>query len=132
MRRLLLILLLVFTVSLHLSRQENSLERTYSAMEVIVLSEGNVLAGQWLCEYVYNSDLSPTSVLQEAEETRTTVSMFRHGAQGRLRAAVLSMCCVTYGVSGVAGLTARIHRKGFAAGLHAVDHYVYRLRRIII
>ena len=35
-------------------------------------------------------------------------------------------------ISGVAGLVARVHRKGFAAGLHAVDHYVYRLRRLII
>ena len=93
---------------------------------------GNLLADQWQCEYVYNSDLSLTGVLQECEKARTSVSMFQHGAQGRSRAAFLSMCCVTYGISGVAGLVARVHRKGFAAGLHAVDHYVYRLRRLII
>lgn len=94
--------------------------------------EGNLLASQWQCEYVYNSDLSLNGVLQECEKARTSVSMFRHGAQGRSRAAILSMCCVTYGISGVAGFAARVHRKGFATGLHAVDYYVYRLRRLII
>lgn len=59
-------------------------------------------------------------------------AMFRHGAHRRLRATVLSMCCVTYGISGVAGLAARVHGKGFVAGLHAVDYYVYRLHRLII
>ena len=93
---------------------------------------GNLLADQWQCEYVYNSNLSLTGVLQECEKARTSVSMFQRGAQGCSRAAFLSMCCVTYGISGVAGLVARVHRKGFAAGLHAVDHYVYRLRRLII
>ena len=93
---------------------------------------GNLLADQWQCEYVYKSNLSLTGVLQECEKARTSVSMFQRGAQGCSRAAFLSMCCVTYGISGVAGLVARVHRKGFAAGLHAVDHYVYRLRRLII
>lgn len=67
--------------------------------------EENLLARQWQCEYIY-SDLSFTSVLPEAKKTRSTVSMFRHGAHRRLRATVLSMCCVTYGISGVAGLAA--------------------------
>lgn len=53
--------------------------------------EENLLARQWQCEYIY-SDLSFTSVLPEAKKTRSTVSMFRHGAHGRLRATVLSMC----------------------------------------
>ena len=103
-------------------------------MNEMVLNRGggNLLADQWQCEYVYNSNLSLTGVLQECEEARTSVSMFQRGAQGRSRAAFLSMCCVTYGISGVAGLVARVHRKGFAAGLHAVDHYVYRLHRLII
>ena len=93
--------------------------------------EENLLARQWQCEYIY-SDLSFTSVLPEAKKTRTSVSMFQRGAQGRSRAAFLSMCCVTYGISGVAGLAARVHGKGFVAGLHAVDYYVYRLHRLII
>lgn len=74
--------------------------------------EENLLARQWQCEYIY-SDLSFTSVLPEAKKTRSTVSMFRHGSPWRLRATVLSMCCVTYGISGVAGLAARVHGKGF-------------------
>ena len=92
---------------------------------------GNLLADQRLCERIYNSDLSQTRVLQ-TEEARLAVSMFHRGGQGRLRAAFLSMCCVTYGISGVAGLVARVLCKGFAAGLLAVDYYVYRLRRLII
>ena len=132
MRRLLLILLLVFTISLHLSKQESMLERACTAQEVGVLSQGSVLTGQWLCEYIYNPYLSFTSVLQEAVEARSAVFMFQHEGQGRSRAANLLICCVTCGISGVAGLVARVHGKGFAAGLHAVDHYVYRLRRLII
>ena len=102
-------------------------------MNEMVLNRGggNLLADQWLCERIYNSDLSQTRVLLTAE-ARLAVSMFQREGQVRLRAAFLSMCCVTYGISGVAGLVARVHRKGFAAGLHAVDHYVYRLRRLII
>ena len=89
---------------------------------------GNLLADQWQCEYVYNSNLSLTGVLQECEKARTSVSMFQRGAQGCSRAAFLSMCCVTYGISGVAGLVARVHRKGFAAGLHAVDRPKQKMR----
>lgn len=114
-------------------KSENMPGDSRNFMNEIVLNrgEGNLLADQWLCERIYNSDLSQTRVLQTAE-ARLAVSMFQRGGQVRLRAAFLSMCCVTYGISGVAGLVARVHRKGFAAGLHAVDHYVYRLRRLII
>lgn len=132
MRRLSLILLLVFTVSLHLARQENLSEKACFATEAVELSEGDVRAGQWLCEYVYNSDLSPASVLQEAEEAHAAVFMFQRGGQDGSRAAILSMCCVTYGMPGVARLVAWVHGKGFAAGMQATDHYLFRLRRLII
>ena len=134
MRKSVFILLTVFTVCLLCKESENMPGTSRKFMDETFLNRGggNLLVDQWQCEYIYNSDLSLTGVLQECEKARTSVSMFRHGAQGRSRAAILSMCCVTYGISGVAGLVARVHRKGFAAGLHAVDHYVYRLRRLII
>ena len=126
MRKSVFILLTVFTACL-----ENMPGTSRKFMDETFLNRGeeNLLARQ--CEYIY-SDLSFTSVLPEAKKTRSTVSMFRHGAHRRLRATVLSMCCVTYGISGVAGLAARVHGKGFVAGLHAVDYYVYRLHRLII
>ena len=134
MRKSVFILLTVFMACLLCKESGNRPDAPWKFTNETFLTRGggNLLADQWQCEYVYNSDLSFTSVLPEAKKTRSTVSMFRHGAHGRLRATVLSMCCVTYGISGVAGLVARVHRKGFAAGLHAVDHYVYRLRRLII
>ncbi|WP_443639545.1 hypothetical protein [Alistipes shahii] len=133
MRKLIFILLTVCMFCLLCKKSENMPGDSRNFMNEIVLNrgEGNLLADQWLCERIYNSDLSQTRVLQTAE-ARLAVSMFQRGGQVRLRAAFLSMCCVTYGISGVAGLVARVHRKGFAAGLHAVDYYVYRLRRLII
>ena len=130
MRKSVFILLTVFTACLLCKESENMPGTSRKFMDETFLNRGeeNLLARQ--CEYIY-SDLSFTSVLPEAKKTRSTVSMFRH-AHRRLRATVLSMCCVTYGISGVAGLAARVHGKGFVAGLHAVDYYVYRLHRLII
>lgn len=127
------ILLTVCMFCLLCKKSENMPGDPRNFMNEMVLNRGggNLLADQWLCERIYNSDLSQTRVLQTAE-ARLAVSMFQREGQERLRAAFLSMCCVTYGISGVAGLVARVHRKGFAAGLHAVDHYVYRLHRLII
>lgn len=134
MRRLVFILLAVFTLCLLREEPENMPDtaRKFRAEAVVDCGVESLLAAQWQCEYIYNSDLSLTGVLQECEEARTTVFMFQRGVQGGSRAVFLSMCCVTYGMPGVAGLVARVHRKGFAAGMHAVDHYVYRLRRLII
>ena len=132
MRKSVFILLTVFMACLLCKESGNRPDAPWKFTNETFLTRGggNLLADQWQCEYVYNSNLSLTGVLQECEKARTSVSMFQRGAQGRSRAAFLSMCCVTYGISGVAGLVARVHRKGFAAGLHAVDHYVYRLRRL--
>ena len=131
MRKSVFILLTVFTACLLCKESENMPGTSRKFMDETFLNRGeeNLLARQ--CEYIY-SDLSFTSVLPEDKKTRSTVSMFRHGAHRLLRATVLSMCCVTYGISGVAGLAARVHGKGFVAGLHAVDYYVYRLHRLII
>ena len=131
MRKSVFILLTVFTACLLCKESENMPGTSRKFMDETFLNRGeeNLLARQ--CEYIY-SDLSFTSVLPEAKKARTSVSMFQRGAQGCSRAAFLSMCCVTYGISGVAGLAARVHGKGFVAGLHAVDYYVYRLHRLII
>ena len=128
MRKSVFILLTVFTACLLCKESENMPGTSRKFMDETFLNRGeeNLLARQWQCEYIY-SDLSFTSVLPEAKKTRSPVSMFRHGAHRRLRATVLS-----YGIAGVAGLAASVHGKGFEAGLHAVDYYVYRLHRLII
>lgn len=114
MRKSVFILLTVFMACLLCKESENMPGTSRKFMDETFLNRGeeNLLARQWQCEYIY-SDLSFTSVLPEAKKTRSTVSMFRHGAHGRLRATVLSMCCVTYGISGVAGLRSKGTRKRF-------------------
>ena len=119
MRKSVFILLTVFTACLLCKESENMPGTSRKFMDETFLNRGeeNLLARQWQCEYIY-SDLSFTSVLPEAKKTRSTVSMFRHGAHGRLRATVLSMCCVTYGISGVAGSRRQgISRKRFRGRL---------------
>ena len=115
MRKSVFILLTVFMACLLCKESGNRPDAPWKFTNETFLTRGggNLLADQWQCEYVYNSDLSLTGVLQECEKARTSVSMFQRGAQGCSRAAFLSMCCVTYGISGVAGLVARVHRKRF-------------------
>lgn len=94
--------------------------------------EENLLARQWQCEYIY-SDLSFTSVLPEAKKTRSTVSMFRHGAHGRWRAIRFYQCVASHtGFRASQDSQQGYTEKVSWAGLHAVDYYVYRLHRLII
>lgn len=89
MRKSVFILLTVFTACLLCKESENMPGTSRKFMDETFLNRGeeNLLARQWQCEYIY-SDLSFTSVLPEAKKTRSTVSMFRHGAHRRLRATV--------------------------------------------
>ena len=83
MRKSVFILLTVFTACLLCKESENMPGTSRKFMDETFLNRGeeNLLARQWQCEYIY-SDLSFTSVLPEAKKTRSTVSMFRHGAMG--------------------------------------------------
>ena len=96
-------------------------------------SAGDVRADQWQCERTYNSDLHhQPRVLREAETCPAQPS-FRHGdrqvpAERAVVRALASCGCGT----GVAKLTSAFQSSDLSAGPHAVDYYVYRLRRLII
>ena len=76
-------------------------------------SAGDMHTDEWQCERTYNSDLNhQPRVLREAESCP----------------AQPSWGCGT----GVAKLTAAFRTSDLSAGPHAVDYYVYRLRRLII
>ena len=96
-------------------------------------SAGDMHADEWQCERTYNSDLNhQPRVLREAESCPVQPS-FRYGdrqvpAERAVVRGAASWGCGT----GVAKLTAAFRTSDLSAGPHAVDYYVYRLRRLII
>ena len=96
-------------------------------------SAGDMHADEWQCERTYNSDLNhQPRVLREAESCPAQPS-FRYGdrqvpAERAVVRGAASWGCGT----GVAKLTAAFRTSDLSAGPHAVDYYVYRLRRLII
>ena len=96
-----------------------------------VLSSSDMHVDQWQCERVYNSDLNQPRVLGEAEACPTAPSFQRTGPASAAR---FALHCVTlcHCGTGVVKLTSTFQSPYFSLGLHAVDYYVYRLRRLII
>ena len=96
-------------------------------------SAGDMHTDEWQCERTYNSDLNhQPRVLREAESCPAQPS-FRYGdrqvpAERAVVRGAASWGCGT----GVAKLTAAFQTFDLSAGPHAVDYYVYRLRRLII
>lgn len=94
---------------------------------------GDMHTDEWQCERTYNSDLNhQPRVLREAESCPAQPS-FRYGdrqvpAERAVVRGAASWGCGT----GVAKLTAAFRTSDLSAGPHAVDYYVYRLRRLII
>lgn len=94
---------------------------------------GEMHADEVACERTYNSDLNhQPRVLREAESCPAQPS-FRYGdrqvpAERAVVRGAASWGCGT----GVAKLTAAFRTSDLSAGPHAVDYYVYRLRRLII
>lgn len=94
---------------------------------------GRYARDEWQCERTYNSDLNhQPRVLREAESCPAQPS-FRYGdrqvpAERAVVRGAASWGCGT----GVAKLTAAFQTFDLSAGPHAVDYYVYRLRRLII
>ena len=95
-----------------------------------VLSVGNAPADQWQCERICNSDLNQPRVLREAE-TSPAAHLFQRGSLHTAARAALR-CVALCGGTGVAKLISTYHSNDLSVGLHAVDYYVYRLRRLII
>lgn len=126
--RNLLFIVLAFTACLLFSEGGDGVRIRQQAPSA-AFSAGDVRADQWQCERTYNSDLNrQPRVLREAETCPAQPS-FRHGdRQVSAERAVASCGCGT----GVAKLTSAFQSSDLSAGPHAVDYYVYRLRRLII
>lgn len=95
-----------------------------------VLSVGNAPADQWQCERICNSDLNQPRVLREAEAS-PAAPMFQRGSLHTAARAALR-CVALCGGTGVAKLISTYQSNDLSVGPHAVDYYVYRLRRLII
>ena len=100
------------------------------AARTAVLSVGNAPADQWQCERICNSDLNQPRVLREAEAS-PTAPMFQRGSLHTAARAALR-CVALCGGTGVAKLISTYQSNDLSVGPHAVDYYVYRLRRLII
>ncbi len=130
--RKLLFIVLAFAASLLFSEGSDSV-RVWQQTRLAAFSVGDTRADEWQCERMYNSDLNhQPRVLREAEACPTTPS-FRLGGQQVLAERAAVRCAVSCGCgTGVARLTSAFQSSDLSAGLHAVDYYVYRLRRLII
>ena len=100
------------------------------AARTAVLSVGNAPADQWQCERICNSDLNQLRVLREAEAS-PAAPMFQRGSLHTAARAALR-CVALCGGTGVAKLISTYQSNDLSVGPHAVDYYVYRLRRLII
>lgn len=127
--RKLLFILAAFTACLLFAERDGAV-RVRQAAPTAAFSAGEMHADQWRCERSYNSDLNQPRVLRVAEAEQSVPS-FRHSGPDRAERPVLR-CAASCGGTGVAKLTAEFQSSDLSAGLHAVDYYVYRLRRLII
>ena len=100
------------------------------AARTAVLSVGNAPADQWQCERICNSDLNHPRVLRVAEAS-PAAPMFQRGSLHTAARAALR-CVALCGGTGVAKLISTYQSNDLSVGPHAVDYYVYRLRRLII
>ena len=100
------------------------------AARTAVLSVGNAPADQWQCERICNSDLNQPRVLREADAS-PAAPMFQRGSLHTAARAALR-CVALCGGTGVAKLISTYQSNDLSVGPHAVDYYVYRLRRLII
>ena len=100
------------------------------AARTAVLSVGNAPADQWQCERICNSDLNQPRVLRAAHAA-PAAPMFQRGSLHTAARAALR-CVALCGGTGVAKLISTYQSNDLSVGPHAVDYYVYRLRRLII
>ena len=100
------------------------------AARTAVLSVGIAPADLWQCVRICNSDLNQPRVLGEAEAS-PAAPMFQRGSLHTAARAALR-CVALCGGTGVAKLISTYQSNDLSVGPHAVDYYVYRLRRLII
>ncbi|WP_290540748.1 hypothetical protein [Alistipes sp.] len=129
--RKLLFIVLAFAAVLLFSESGNGVCTRWQAPAAAFLAGDN--ADEWQCERTHNSDLNhQPRVFREANSCPAQPS-FRYGdrqipaERAVVRGAALRGCG-----TGVSKLTATFQTSDLSAGPHAVDYYVYRLRRLII
>lgn len=96
-----------------------------------VFSAGNAQADQWQCERVCNSDLNQPRLLREAEASAAAPVFLLGDPSRSVRTAARCVAACGCG-TGVARITSTFRSIDLSVGTHAVDYYVYRLRRLII
>ena len=128
MRKLLFILLALAGCLLFSEGREGL--RTVRTAPVAELSVCNVSAAQWQCERICNSDLNQPRVFRETEASPAAPMFLRGSLHTAVRAAL--RCVASCGGTGVAKLISTYRSNDLSVGQHAVDYYVYRLRRLII
>lgn len=101
------------------------------AVHSAVFSSSDMHVDQWQCERVYNSDLNQPRVSGEAEASPSGPTFQRTGPGWAARLALHCVASCHCG-TGVVKLTSAFRSLYLSPGLHAVDYYVYRLRRLII
>lgn len=96
-----------------------------------VLSAGGTQTDVWQCERAYNSDLNQPQALRAAE-TCPAVRLSQRGGPVPAQRAVVR-CVASCGCgTGVVKLISVLLSSNLSVGTHAVDYYVYRLRRLLI
>lgn len=97
-----------------------------------VLSAGGSTPDVWQCERVCNSDLNQPQTLRAVESCPAAQLIQRGGNPARVLRGVVR-CAASCGCgTGVAKLIFTFRSANLCVGTHAVDYYVYRLRRLLI
>ena len=89
----------------------------------VTISVDRASHDQWRCEREYNADLNLPRVAGEVSPA-PVVPVSQRGGSDRFAANRFE--------AGVVKVTSEFKSSDLSVGLHAVDYYVYRLRRLII
>lgn len=127
MRKVILILL-ALGCSLLSAAECNTVRVSCAALPVSVLTVAQADINQWQCEREYNSDLGLLRVNYSAPAAVQVPVPFRadHSVTGRVM-----LPCGGHGKY-LLKRTSEFESFDLFAGPHAVDFYVYRLRRLLI
>ena len=90
----------------------------------VTISVDRASHDQWRCEREYNADLNLPRVAGEVSPAPVVPVSQRGGSETGQNADRFA--------AGVVKVTSEFKSSDLSVGLHAVDYYVYRLRRLII
>lgn len=95
----------------------------------VTLSVDRASDDVWRCEREYNADLNLPRVLREVSPAPAMPVFQRGGADAEPCA---DRFAADRHAAGIVKATSEFNSSDLSVGLHAVDYYVYRLRRLII